>query len=124
MERMVRKEQSIIQKSTRKITTAKVVELVSQKLPHLPSKDVECGISQIINYMTKALISGRHIEIRNFGSFLLRYHSSRNARNPRTGETFTAAPKYIARFKPGKNLRAGLKYNYSLPNLTKNNEQE
>ena len=83
-------------------------ELIAQivsRFQQLPEKDVELGISQILEYMSETLEKNGRIEIRGFGSFSLHYRPSRNAHNPRTGEKVVTIHKYAPHFKPGKQTR-------------------
>ena len=49
-------------------------------------------------------VSGR-IEIRGFGSFVVRDYESYTGRNPKTGMNITVSPKRLPFFKVGKELR-------------------
>jgi integration host factor subunit beta len=55
--------------------------------------------------MTDALAKGERIEIRGFGSFIVKQRSAREGRNPRTGEIVSVAAKKVPLFKVGKELR-------------------
>ena len=52
---------------------------------HLVHKDAQIAVDLIIGAMIDALVQGRRIELRDFGSFSLRQGKPRKARNPRTG---------------------------------------
>jgi len=45
------------------------------------------------------------IEIRGFGSFVVKKYDSYTGRNPKTGEKIKVAPKKLPFFKVGKDLR-------------------
>ena len=64
------------------------------------------AINHIFETMTNALMETKKIELRNFGSFSLRFRPTRLARNPKTGKTVTMRSKYAVHFKPGKELNA------------------
>ena len=74
-------------------------------MTHLPEKQVTDSINHILELMSEALINGKRIEIRGFGSFSLHYRPPRNAHNPKTGEKVITDAKYSPHFKPGKELR-------------------
>ncbi len=59
----------------------------------------------ILNTMTEALVKGEHIEIRGFGSFMVRDYKSYTGKNPKTGETVKVKPKKLPFFKVGKDLK-------------------
>lgn len=81
------------------------IEHMIKQFQQLPAEDIELAINQILEHVSNSLARGERIEIRGFGSFTLRYHHARKARNPRTGEKIVAIAKYVPYFKPGKPLR-------------------
>ena len=89
----------------RSMTKSELIELIAAKQGHLPAKDVELAVKQILEIMSDALAQGQRIEIRGFGSFSLHFRPPRQGRNPKTGETVALAGKYVPHFKPGKDLR-------------------
>ena len=48
---------------------------------------------------------GGRIEIRGFGSFVMREYGTYTGRNPKTGEEVSIKPKRLPFFKVGKELR-------------------
>ena len=87
------------------MTKSELIELISAKQHHLPAKDVELAVKQVLEIMSDALAQGSRIEIRGFGSFSLHFRPPRQGRNPKTGETVALAGKHVPHFKPGKELR-------------------
>ena len=55
--------------------------------------------------MTEALARGESIEIRGFGSFVIKKYDSYEGRNPKTGKKIQVRPKKLPFFKVGKDLR-------------------
>ena len=84
---------------------SELITSLSDKLSHLPEKDVEYAVKEILEQMTHTLQKGDRIEIRGFGSFSLHFRSPRTGRNPKTGDTVELDGKYVPHFKPGKELR-------------------
>lgn len=84
---------------------SELVQALSNKLPDLPTRDVELAVNCMIDQMVEGLISGERIEIRGFGSYSLRQRPARNARNPKTGESVPLPAKAVVHFKPGKEMR-------------------
>lgn len=78
---------------------------ITAKMTHLPENKVADSINYLLDLMSDALIKGKRIEIRGFGSFTLHYRPPRNAHNPKTGERVITVAKYSPHFKPGKGLR-------------------
>ncbi|MCC5014338.1 MULTISPECIES: integration host factor subunit beta [Legionella] len=84
---------------------SQLIANLAAKMTHLPEKQVTDGINRILELMSEALVDGKRIEIRGFGSFSLHYRPPRNAHNPKTGEKVVTEAKYSPHFKPGKELR-------------------
>ena len=87
------------------MTKSELIEIITAKQKHLPAKDVELALKQILEIMSDALSAGDRIEIRGFGSFSLHFRPPRQGRNPKTGEAVALSGKYVPHFKPGKELR-------------------
>ena len=84
---------------------SKLVRALNEKLPELQIRDVELALNCILGQMTDALVQGKRIEIRGFGSFDLHRRPPRIARNPKTGEPVNLPAKIAIHFKPGKDMR-------------------
>ena len=55
------------------------------------------------------LVNESNIELRGFGTFELSYRKeSDSARNPKTGEKVKVESHYVAKFRPGKELKESL----------------
>ncbi|WP_105168322.1 integration host factor subunit beta [Pseudoalteromonas sp. T1lg23B] len=87
------------------MTKSELIEQLAEQHAHIPVKDVENSVKEILEQMAGSLSSSDRIEIRGFGSFSLHYRSPRTGRNPKTGETVELDGKYVPHFKPGKELR-------------------
>ena len=68
-------------------------------------KKAEEVVNGIFDTMTQALVKGDRIEIRGFGSFVVRDYKSYTGRNPKTGDLIEVKPKKLPFFKVGKELR-------------------
>jgi len=62
-------------------------------------------VDAIFDEMADALKRGDRVEIRGFGSFVMRDYGSYQGRNPKTGELVTVQPKKLPYFKVGKELK-------------------
>ncbi len=82
-----------------------LVRQLAENLRHLPYRDVEAGVSNLLAQISDALASGERIEVRGFGSFSTSFWPTCIKRNPKPGERVVAPPKYVVRFKPGRELR-------------------
>lgn len=69
----------------------------------------EKAASDIINHIfksfTEELKNGGRIEIRGFGSFVVRKYDAYVGRNPKSGKKIEVSPKSLPFFKVGKELR-------------------
>ena len=64
------------------MTKSELIEIISAKQKHLPAKDIELAVKQMLEIMSDALAGGERIEIRGFGSFSLHFRPPRQGRNP------------------------------------------
>lgn len=71
----------------------------------LTYKKAEEIVNLIFDAMSDTLSSGGRIEIRGFGSFVVKDYKSYMGRNPKTGEIIEVRPKRLPFFKVGKELR-------------------
>ena len=71
----------------------------------LSGREAAAIVDTILETMTDALTRGDSIEIRGFGSFVVKEYESYTGRNPKTGELITVRPKRLPFFKVGKDLR-------------------
>jgi integration host factor subunit beta len=55
------------------VTKSELIEIITAKQKHLPARDVELALKQILEIMSDALSQGERIEIRGFGSFSLHF---------------------------------------------------
>lgn len=81
-----------------------LIELISQRA-NIPKKKAEDVVHLIFDSMGETLTGGGRIEIRGFGSFIVKEYGSYTGRNPRTGESIFVKPKRLPFFKVGKELR-------------------
>ena len=72
---------------------------------NLSYKKAEEVINTIFESMTEALLSGERIEIRGFGSFVIKEYEAYVGRNPKTGDAIDVKPKKLPFFKVGKELK-------------------
>jgi integration host factor subunit beta len=77
--------------------------LASEK--NLTYKRAEEIVNIIFDSMASTLADGGRIEIRGFGSFVVKDYKAYMGRNPKTGEVIKVHPKKLPFFKVGKELR-------------------
>jgi nucleoid DNA-binding protein len=86
------------------MTKADIVDEIAERTG-LTKKDVADTVDQFLEAVSRALASGKHIEIRGFGTFKVKDRKSRLARNPRTGESVPVPPRRVPVFKVSKELK-------------------
>ncbi len=62
-------------------------------------------VNLIYRKMRDTMMSGGRIEIRGFGSFVVKEYQAYQGRNPKTGEKIAVPPKKLPFFKVGKELK-------------------
>ncbi len=83
---------------------SELIEALSleKDLTHKRAEDI---VNLIFNSMTDELGNNGRIEIRGFGSFVVKEYKAYTGRNPKTGETIHVKDKKLPFFKVGKELR-------------------
>ena len=83
---------------------SELIEALSKKEDLTEKKAID-----VVNLIFKGFIdelkNGGRIEIRGFGSFVVRSYGAYKGRNPKTGGKIKVAPKKLPFFKVGKELR-------------------
>jgi integration host factor subunit beta len=72
---------------------------------NLTYQKADAVIRLVIQSFKDALAKGDRIEIRGFGSFVMRQYKTYTGRNPRSGKEVDVGPKRLPYFKVGKELR-------------------
>ena len=83
---------------------SELIEALAQEVD-LPHREAAAVTNTIIETMIAALAKGDNIEIRGFGSFVIKHDRSYEGRNPKSGKKIEVAPKKLPFFKVGKELR-------------------
>jgi DNA-binding protein HU-beta len=96
------------------MTKQQLIEKVAAKT-ELGKAEVAVAVDSVLDLIAEALRSNERVDLRGFGSFVVKDRKERQGRNPRTGETITIAAKRDARFKPGKELTDGLEQGEKAP---------
>ncbi|MBI4357439.1 MAG: integration host factor subunit beta [Gammaproteobacteria bacterium] len=86
------------------MTRSDLIHWISSEQKDFLQSDIDMAIRVVLDYLSESLALGQRIEVRGFGSFSLKYRTSRRARNPKTGESITLTSKYIPYFKASKAL--------------------
>ena len=97
-----------------RMTKQQLIEQVAAKT-ELGKAEVEAAVDSILELITEKLRSNERVDLRGFGSFVVKDRKERQGRNPRTGETITIAAKRDASFRPGKELTEKLAQGKTAP---------
>ncbi len=81
-----------------------LIEAISQETK-LPQREACAVINTILDLMTESLVKGDSIELRGFGSFVVKEYKAYKGRNPKTGQKIEVSPKKLPFFKVGKELK-------------------
>lgn len=96
------------------MTKQQLIEKVAAKT-ELGKAAVEVAVDSVLELIGEALRSNERVDLRGFGSFVVKERKERQGRNPRTGETITIAARRNAIFKPGKELTETLAHGETAP---------
>ena len=89
------------------MTKTQLIDVVSVKTG-LKKTEVEVVLESVLGAIAEALHENQRVDLRGFGSFVVKEKKERQGRNPRTGETITIAAKRNATFKGSKELSDNL----------------
>ena len=87
------------------MTKRDLIEQLVQLYPRFSRRDAEVMVSAVFDSLAEALRRGARVEIRGFGSFVVKQRHAREGRNPKTGNQVSVAAKRVPFFKVGKELR-------------------
>ena len=86
------------------MTKGELVSAIAEK-GKIRKKDAEAFLKAFVEVITEELKKGERVEIRGFGTFLMKERAPRVARNPKTGKKVKVPAKLTPVFKPGKELK-------------------
>ena len=71
----------------------------------LTKVEIEAVLDGIIKCISESMKRGERIDLRGFGSFIVKHRAARNARNPATREIVKLQERFIPAFKVSKILK-------------------
>jgi DNA-binding protein HU-beta len=86
---------------------AKLIELMA-KTTKLSKSTCKEALESFISEVSKALKQNKQVVLTGFGTFSLMQRKSRTGINPATGKKMIIPAKKVAKFKPGKALKASV----------------
>src|ERR1039457_5088812 len=96
------------------MTKQQLIEKVAAKT-EMAKAQAEAAVDSVFEMIAEALQANERVDLRGFGSFVVKERKERQGRNPRTGEAITIAAKRDANFKPGKELMEKLVQGQTAP---------
>ena len=75
----------------------------------LSKKDATKAVEAVFEAIADALQSGDKVQLVGFGNFEVRERSARKGRNPQTGDEIEISASKVPSFRPGKQLREGIR---------------
>ena len=81
-----------------------LIAAVAEKA-ELSKKDAEKAVKAFTDAVSEELVKGGKVQLVGFGTFEVSERSSREGRNPKTGEPMTIAASKTPKFKAGKALK-------------------
>ena len=90
-----------------------LLKKLKEKNPNLNKIELESILDAFNESIKKALIEGRDVELRGFGTFFVKKIKEKfSARNPKTGELIYVPEKNKVRFKSSKKLNKLINKSY------------
>ncbi|MEI8321336.1 MAG: HU family DNA-binding protein [Alphaproteobacteria bacterium] len=86
------------------MTRAELIDLIHKRMPEKSHKEVEKAVGCIFEEILHALEGNKRVEIRNFGSFLVKKRRERQGVDPRNGSPISLQNRYVPFFKAGGSL--------------------
>ena len=87
------------------MTKRELIRELTRQFPHLSPQQAETVVKAVFAALTEALACGERIELWGFGSFGVKQHRPRAARDPRTGAVLAVPAKTVPFFRVAKALR-------------------
>ncbi len=82
-----------------------LINEVAGQLGGYYKQDIAIAVDIILGEIAQALIDGRRVEIRGFGSFSVRTRKPRSTKNPKTGKMMNIPARKTLHFTMSKSLK-------------------
>ena len=83
---------------------SELIEEISKQLD-IPYKKADTVVNLIFGSIVDAMKNNRRVEVRGFGSFVMRDYKPYVGRNPKSGNKIHVKAKRLPFFKAGKDIR-------------------
>jgi len=92
----------------KKMNKSDLVNNILNKSDFFSEEDIEKSVNSIITLISESLSKNERVEVRNFGTFSIRFREERISRNPKTGTSVLVEAKNHPYFRASKNLKQSL----------------
>jgi len=89
------------------VTKQQLINGVAEKTAK-PRAEIETILDSTLEAISEALRANERVDLRGFGSFVVKERKARQGRNPQTGEQITIAARRDAAFRPAGDLKEKL----------------
>lgn len=89
---------------TTTMTKQHIVDTVSEATG-LSKVETEAVMNGIMATIIESLSENNRVELRGFGTFVVKHRQPKKARNPGTGEAIYLPERFVPTFKPSKRMR-------------------
>jgi integration host factor subunit beta len=83
---------------------SELIQRIAAQNPHLYRRDIEKIVNIVLDKIVDAMARGDRVELRDFGTFSVRFRDDHTGRNPKTGEPVAVARKAWPHFKAGREM--------------------
>ena len=87
---------------------SELIQKIADKKNTLSKNDIEESVNLILNLISESLHISDRVEIRNFGTFSVRFRAERLSRNPKLGTSVYVEAKRHPYFRASKYLKESL----------------
>lgn len=89
---------------TPSINKQELVQQVVAGFPNLDQAEIESAIDSVLSEISASLVCGDRVELRGFGSLVVRKRQKGKARNPKNGETVAVDDRGSLYFRASRDI--------------------
>jgi len=86
------------------VTKRELIAQLARTHPHLTVREAQVAVETFFNEVAATMTRGGRVELRGFGSFLVRRLGAWDGRNPRTGAVVSLPERRFPVFRPSSVL--------------------
>ncbi|WP_311273350.1 MULTISPECIES: integration host factor subunit beta [unclassified Rhizobium] len=84
---------------------SELIDIIAARNPHLYRQDAGRIVDTILDDIASAMERGERVELRGFGTFVVRHRPSWSGRNPKNGTAVFVEEKWVPFFRAGKEIK-------------------